>query len=453
MPVTIRNMTVEEFCSTYEGDLFHALLCDPPYHLGPLNARFSSETAAPAQYGTDGVFQRSSRGFMGKKWDGGDIAFRPETWHALATLLYPGSFGMAYAGSRGWHRMAVAIEDAGLIIHPSIFGYAYGSGFPKATRIDTQVDKAAGVDRPVIGKIGASRFNKQGRASLGGGWQESPDETAPATPMAERWAGHRYGAQALKPALEPIIVFQRPYEGRPIDNITETGAGALNIDGARIPTSDEPWEHQSATELKSHDDFFRNKRSIPLKKRGSIMGRWPANLIVSAQAAEDLDRQSGTLSSGKGDENGNIQPSTGIRYVRKVKHDFTIGYGNAGGVVKGPVDTYAYGDTGGASRFFMTYQEDQIDDADPLYYVQKAGVSERDAGLRGKYPCLICDRLDSEYHEIEDRSGKIRVLPCSRNLHPTIKPLELNRWLATLLLPPLEYAPGCLCRSLGQGQR
>ena len=65
-------------------------------------------------------------------------------------LLHPGAFGMAFAGSRGLHRMMVAIEDAGYIIHP-VIGWCYGSGFPKASRLDTQIDAAAGVEREVIG--------------------------------------------------------------------------------------------------------------------------------------------------------------------------------------------------------------------------------------------------------------------------------------------------------------
>ncbi len=111
------------WAEAYDGPLFHALLCDPPYELG----------------------------FMGRAWDRSGIAFNPDTWRALARVLHPGAFGMAFASSRGWHRLAVAIEDAGLIIHPSIFGWAFGSGFPKATRLDTQIDKAAGAVREVVG--------------------------------------------------------------------------------------------------------------------------------------------------------------------------------------------------------------------------------------------------------------------------------------------------------------
>src|SRR3990172_7316084 len=125
---------------------------------------------------------------MGQSWDGGDVAFQPETWAAFMKVLYPGAFGMAFAASRNWHRLAVAIEDAGFIIHPTIFCWVQGQGFPKATRVKGQ----------------------------------------------DAFEGHRYGLQALKPAVEPIIVFQKPYEGKPIDNITQTGAGTLNIDAARI---------------------------------------------------------------------------------------------------------------------------------------------------------------------------------------------------------------------------
>ena len=89
---------VLSFCRHYRGPKFHALLCDPPYELG----------------------------FMGKEWDKSGIVFDPDTWAALAEHLHPGAFGMAFASSRGWHRLACAIEDAGLRIHPSIFGWAFG---------------------------------------------------------------------------------------------------------------------------------------------------------------------------------------------------------------------------------------------------------------------------------------------------------------------------------------
>lgn len=94
----IYNQDIMEWCKSYKGEKFHAILCDPPYELG----------------------------FLGKEWDKSGIAFNPETWKALKEHLHDGGFGMAFASSRGWHRMAVAIEDAGFIIHPTIFGWAFG---------------------------------------------------------------------------------------------------------------------------------------------------------------------------------------------------------------------------------------------------------------------------------------------------------------------------------------
>jgi len=248
MSYDIAQGDILEWASVYDGELFHALLCDPPYHLTEIVKRFGSPEAAPAQYGTDGAFQRTSKGFMGKVWDGGDVAFRPETWAAVGRLLCPGAFGMAFAGSRGWHRMACAIEDAGLIIHPTIFGWNYLSGFPKATRIDTQIDRRAGAERPIVGRRKhAPKFDAAGHGyrekdnCYNSKDRESFEETAPATELAAAWQGHRYGLQALKPAVEPIIVFQRPYEGRsvahgraqgwPLTNSTDGGDGVPNLSG------------------------------------------------------------------------------------------------------------------------------------------------------------------------------------------------------------------------------
>lgn len=115
-----------------------ALLCDPPYHLISDTRNGSQRQPGTGPYGRHTI---STKGFMGKEWDGSDISFRPETWKALAQHLLPGAFLMAFGSSRGFHRLAVAMEDAGLILHPTIFLYVFGSGFPKATRVnETSMD-------------------------------------------------------------------------------------------------------------------------------------------------------------------------------------------------------------------------------------------------------------------------------------------------------------------------
>jgi site-specific DNA-methyltransferase (adenine-specific) len=113
-----------------EGVVVDAVCCDPPYHLTATAKRFSAHNSAPAQWGKDGAMARLSGGFMGQLWDGGDIAFRPETWATIATVLRPGGFLLAFGGTRTFHRLVCAIEDAGFVIQDAI-GWLYGSGFPK----------------------------------------------------------------------------------------------------------------------------------------------------------------------------------------------------------------------------------------------------------------------------------------------------------------------------------
>lgn len=353
--VEIYNQDIIEWCKSYDGPQFHAVLCDPPYELG----------------------------FMGKQWDSTGIAFRPETWEAIGQHMLPGAFGMAFASARGWHRMACAIEDAGFVFHPTIFLlWTYGSGFPKATRIDTQIDKAAGAEREAgITRRAATKIMEYRP------WNDRPSgseftETLPATPLAAAWAGHRYGLQALKPAAEPIIVFQKPYSGKPVDCITTTGAGALNIYGGRIGTGGG-----------TRNGTFPNEKSVGVHGDGLngaceieqlTAGRWPANLALDSTTAETL---------------------------------------------------------GDAGRFFFQAQWSQIDDADPCLYQAKASRRERDAGCDGfeakKRPGVFDD---DNYEWKSDTHGHVVASP-ARNPHPTVKPVALASWLATLLLPPTEYAP------------
>lgn len=415
-----------EWLARYDGPPFMSLLCDPPYHLTTITKRFGKPGSAPAKEGTDGLFARASRGFMGQVWDGGDIAFRPETWAAFLPLLHPGAFGMAFASSRGWHRLACAIEDAGFIIHPSIFLWNYAQGFPKATRIDNQVDRRAGAEREI------TRTYKRGMPMLPGNegtdkWRENytgeVEVTAPATDLAKAWEGHRYGLQALKPAAEPIIVFQKPYEGRPVDDITRTGAGALNIDGSRIgfaSKDDEETSHPGGETTSQPASFgaFKGKDRepfIPARSRGDAKGRWPSNFALAHHpdcgeqcvegcpvAALDAQAPAGMHASGQ---------ASVSRYGGE-EGPASISVGSGGG--------HGYGnETPSPSRFFHSgdWQAEALEQADPVLYAAKASVAEREAGLH-----------------LDGSDGR----RCS---HPTVKPIALARWLATLLLPPEQYAP------------
>lgn len=125
---------------TLEAESVDSVVTDPPYHLTSIVKRFGKEGSAPAQFGTDGAFARASRGFMGKQWDGGDIAFRPELWVEVLRVLKPGGHLLAFSGSRTYHRMACAIEDAGFEIRDQIM-WLYGSGFPKSHDVSKAIDR------------------------------------------------------------------------------------------------------------------------------------------------------------------------------------------------------------------------------------------------------------------------------------------------------------------------
>jgi len=224
----------------YSGEKFHALLRDPPYNLESITKRYGKQGSAPAKHGKDGAFSRVSAGFMGKEWDS-DVAFNSELWEALGNHLHPGAFGLAFSSTRTYHRLATAIEDAGYIIHP-MFGWIQSQGFPKATKIDNQIDRMAGEEHEVD--------------------------------LAKAWKGHRYGLQAIAPTMEPICLFQKPYEDKPLESIVDTGAGALNIEGTRYG------EHKvTINRFDSGMKPFGDAEGEAYKSVQSE-GYWPKNIIT-----------------------------------------------------------------------------------------------------------------------------------------------------------------------------
>lgn len=260
-------------------DTVDAILTDPPYHLTSIKARYgktdidrdgTNETRARNR---SDAMARLAGGFMGKAWDGGDVAFRVETWQAAYRVLKPGGYLMAFASSRGYHRMTVAIEDAGFIIHPLI-GWVFGNGFPKATDASRMIDQALGVKgcrtNGVSGKgsVTVSAFGD----GLNVNFEQRP-AYAPATPEAAAWNGWYYGGQVRKPALEPICVAQKPFsEKNGALNILRWGVGAVNIDGCRV--GDEVRHNSSASYNKIYGQFKGNET-----EGRPAVGRWPANLM------------------------------------------------------------------------------------------------------------------------------------------------------------------------------
>lgn len=307
-----------------------------------------------------------------------------ELWAAAECLrvLKPGGHLLAFGGTRTYHRMACAIEDAGFEIRDSLH-WIYGSGFPKSLDVSKAIDKQAGAERKVIG-----RGNPM--SSLGvmhdDDWKSNPEYaiTAPATEDATRWEG--WGT-ALKPAHEPVVVARKPLTGTVAANVLQFGTGALNIDGTRVGN-----EAVTTHSRGQNTAFPKRPGETTVEESGRISrqdgisqeeraGRFPPNILLSEDAAAEMDRQSGTLTSGT----GAVKRATGKGYQPD-----TLG-GKESREVGTP--NIEYGDTGGASRFFPVFR-----------YQAKAPQKER-------------PKVDGI-------------------AHPTCKPLELMRWLVRLVTPP-----------------
>jgi len=265
-----------------DGVQVDSIVTDPPYHLTSIVERFGKEGSAPAQEGTDGAFARASKGFMGKEWDGGDIAFRKETWELAYQLLKPGGHLLAFSASRNYHRMAVAIEDAGFEIRDQIM-WIYGSGFPKSLNIGKGVDKKLGNKREVVKTI--ERGDVQTAIDKGVGYTADPANknnkavfgygTETVTKGNSEWEG--WGT-ALKPAHEPIVMARKSIESTIVDNVLKHGTGGINIDGCRVELDGEKPPSGSAKRVYKNNEYTEEK-IYGDNKTTPETGRFPANVM------------------------------------------------------------------------------------------------------------------------------------------------------------------------------
>lgn len=358
----------------------HAVVTDPPYELN----------------------------FMGKSWDASGVAFDPATWREVLRVLKPGGYLLAFGGTRTYHRMACAIEDAGFEIRDSIH-WVYATGFPKYLDASKAIDKAAGHWR---GRAGA--VLSENRAMSAANYERTPKGN-PVAAAAAAWNGW---ATALKPAHEPIVVARKPLEGTVAENLLAHGAGAMNIDACRVG-DDAGWSYPNGPGGNTFHGVDRRPGAVAATK-----GRFPPNLVLSHDercvdwvGAEEtiwqcvegcpvlaLDQQSGASKSRRGKPRASAEPGDGW----------------------GMTATGAeYDDAGGASRFF------------PTFYCAKPSRKERDLGcddLPERAGHDLVDREEGSPGVQNPRAGAGRISG-GRNGHPTVKPLNLMRWLVRLVTP------------------
>lgn len=230
--------------------------------------------------------------FMNKKWDH-DVP-SVEFWREVLRVLKPGGHVLSFGGTRTYHRMAVAIEDAGFEIRDQIM-WLYGSGFPKSYNISKGIDKKFGTEGEVLGVNPSSRPNSKTKggkgfdASLGGESAGVQTLKTPGHDLAKQWDG--WGT-ALKPANEPIVLARKPLsEKNIVDNILKHGVGGLNIDECRIETNDNLNGGAHSKNKKKQCEIYGN---LNYETDGYIQpqGRFPANILLDEVAAEMLDEPS-----------------------------------------------------------------------------------------------------------------------------------------------------------------
>ena len=395
-----------------DGVQVDSVVTDPPYHLTSIVKRFGKEDSAPAQFGTDGAYARASKGFMGKEWDGGDIAFRPETWELALKLLKPGGHLLAFSASRNYHRMAVAIEDAGFEIRDQMM-WLYGSGFPKSQNMGKAVDKKQGNERESMGMYdprssqdGADRTERAIGNQQVANYESSMVEKTKGNSEWEGWG------TALKPAHEPIVMARKPLsESSIVDNVLKHGTGAINIDGCRVEGNDAKYPD---TNPDFRDQGKKSKEAIGIDKLsfGQVQnaerteksadtpeGRFPANVMHDGSDVITKEfPQTGKF--------GSVKP------IDKQKTNDVFGKYNE---VK---EFQAYDDEGSAARFF---------------YCPKTSKSERHSNLDDHETSVGAN--GNKWTDQDYRKGDTKPTTERKNTHPTVKPVELMKYLCRLVTP------------------
>lgn len=292
------NGNMLECIESLDEDSIDSIITDPPYELN----------------------------FMGKDWDNAGVSFNKDTWKKCLKVLKPGGYLLAFGGSRTFHRIACAIEDAGFEIKDTIM-WLYGTGFPKSMNLGLEIDKRLGNESKVVGS-GKSGVSSRAYQSL----ETTTAGTYQIKEAQNKWKG--WGTQ-LKPSYEPIIVARKPVETTVIDNVLKYGVGGLNIDECRIPVDNNITIENNSSSAKANPN-----------------GRYPANTILTYDDTDYKEVCGGfpNTNISKGGNAGHIDKNVYGKYNQTKSNNIGTGY---------------Y-DGGSAARYF---------------YCAKASNKDRDEGL------------------------------------------------------------------------
>lgn len=397
-----------------------AVVTDPPYGLG----KQPDALAMLRDWLDTGHHDVKGRGFMGKAWDA--FVPQPALWREVFRVLKPGGHVLCFAGARTQDLMGLSLRLAGFELRDCVY-WVYGSGFPKSLDVSKAIDKAAGAERTVrlSPKPGHAAFVgrdtlaalRNGTLSGEGGfsrpWMHDPQKVedhhydfAPATDAARQWQG--WGT-ALKPAVEPCLMARKPLVGTVAENVQRNGTGALNIDGCRIGFAGDADREAAKPQGRATSHGTGSlagpgaaqdvARSEFVSVQGA--GRWPANLVHDG--SEEVLALFPQSNGQQGAVTGN-EPSSKTNAV----------YGQ----FNGRPATRPRGDAGSAARFF---------------YCAKSSKRDRDEGLEG-FSARIAGCMNMRNDAHAHATGN--TFAPKRNVHPTVKPTDLMRYLCRLITPP-----------------
>ncbi|HEY3495956.1 MAG TPA: hypothetical protein VGK73_14760 [Polyangiaceae bacterium] len=434
-------------CTTVElpPDTFDLCLSDPPYELG----------------------------FMARKWDRSGVAFRAETWARFLAACKPGAHLFAFGGTRTAHRIACAIEDGGWEMRDSILSHGlawmYGSGFPKSKNLGGGIGTALkpswepivvarkpfkGTTEDVFAAhgMGGLQIDACRIASFGGSPAADRRASARATgnaPMSNESAADSDSRGKIGRRGDPAVYMaEREAEliGRWPPNAVFTHHPfcrlAGTVDVAANPTWDTPnreTEPSAFTGEKVSKVRHANGRDGEASAdrryadRGSSSfaplpgARRDTETVEQWECVEGCPVRQLSIQSGTSLSSGGVKSGKGPKQRGDFSYIGTLG-ANVGGI----------GDTGTAARYFPQFQHDpELDDVAAFLYQAKAARSERDTGLdsfRARSAAEATDREDDQKGLSSPRAGAGRN-GGARNVHPTIKPIELIRWIARLGKP------------------